>query len=168
MAPKVLAAVYSGFEDLRRGRVVAFISLVPCKLHSFIPMLHFTIFCYERQLLGTKWSLNGWRKQTNKQQHLYYNRSRWQAAGKSAWCNKKKKKRERKKILLLWSQHIAQNARKTAALASLNYLFSSLKGATGKLERQLVLHFEIQTASLGYQGEKEKSILRKQRSKQGR
>lgn len=105
MAPKVLAAVYSGFEDLRRGRVVAFISLVPCKLHSFIPMLHFTIFCYERQLLGTKWSLNGWRKQTNKQQHLYYNRSRWQAAGKSAWCNKKKKKGKKKDPVAVESAH---------------------------------------------------------------
>lgn len=80
-------------------------------------------------------------------------------------CNQKKKNKQ--SILLLWSQHIPQNTRKTAALASLNsYLFSSLKSTIEKLERQLVLYFEIQTASLGYQGKEEKNILRKQKSKQ--
>lgn len=56
-------------------------------------------------------------------------------------------------IQLLWSQHLVQNTRKTAAFTSLNsYLFSSLKGTIEKLERQLVLHSEIQNRIFGISG----------------
>lgn len=57
-------------------------------------------------------------------------------------CNKKNPKRV--SMLLLSSQHIIQNTRKTEAVASLNsHLSSSLKVTIEKLERQFVFHWNL-------------------------
>lgn len=69
---------------------------------------------------------------------------------------------------LLWSQHAIQNTRKRAALASLtqSHLFRSLKVSIEKLERQVCLPLKSKQLLWDIRGERRKTTLRKQKSKQ--
>lgn len=161
MAPELLTAVYS--EDLRRGTVVAYVSLVPCKLFSFTrhASLRFSLLWWPATRHQMKLKLLTKKK---KKMKLHYNGSWWASS-------RKKHNQKKKSILLLWSQHTAQNTWKTAALPSLNsYLFSLLKGITEKLRRQLERHFLWKPKSIlgASSGRREKYLKITEQAKKGR
>lgn len=80
-------------------------------------------------------------------------------------CNKTNPKKV--SMLLLSSQHVMQNTRKTEALASLNsHLSSSLKVTIEKLGRQFVFHWNLNSLFGMSGGERRKTTFRKQKSKQ--